>query len=52
MIVGNHAGMMVKEAKDVIKDELIAAGQAADYWETESKVVARTGDRCVVTFTD
>eukprot|EP00956_Cyclotella_meneghiniana_P021892 scaffold40578_cov72-Cyclotella_meneghiniana.AAC.6 len=40
------------EAKPLIKDEMIAAGQAHLYFEPESKVVSRTNDECVVASTD
>jgi leucyl-tRNA synthetase len=52
MTVGKYQGRKVSEAKPLIKDEMIAAGQACLYWEPESKVVSRTGDECVVAATD
>jgi leucyl-tRNA synthetase len=52
MTVGPHAGKKVSEAKPLIKDEMIAAGQAHLYFEPESKVVSRTNDECVVASTD
>jgi len=52
MTYGPHAGKKVSEAKPLIKDEMIAAGQAYLYFEPESKVVSRTNDECVVASTD
>ncbi|KAL9187996.1 hypothetical protein ACHAXT_006374 [Thalassiosira profunda] len=52
MTVGPYAGKKVSEAKPLIKDEMIAAGQAHLYFEPESKVVSRTNDECVVASTD
>ncbi|EED94357.1 probable isoleucine-trna synthetase [Thalassiosira pseudonana CCMP1335] len=52
MNVGPHAGKKVSEAKPIIKDEMITAGQAHLYFEPESKVVSRTNDECVVASTD
>jgi len=52
MTYGPHAGKKVSEAKQLIRDEMIAAGQAHLYFEPESKVVSRTNDECVVASTD
>lgn len=52
MQVGEHKGMKVSEAKPIIKQEMIDAGQACLYFEPESKVVSRTNDECVVASTD
>eukprot|EP00578_Thalassiosira_sp_NH16_P016934 CAMPEP_0181125480 /NCGR_PEP_ID=MMETSP1071-20121207/27075_1 /TAXON_ID=35127 /ORGANISM="Thalassiosira sp., Strain NH16" /LENGTH=1112 /DNA_ID=CAMNT_0023210931 /DNA_START=116 /DNA_END=3451 /DNA_ORIENTATION=+ len=52
MNVGPYSGKKVSEAKPLIKDEMIAAGQAHLYFEPESKVVSRTNDECVVASTD
>ena len=52
MTVGPHAGRKVSDAKPLIKDEMIAKGQAHLYFEPESKVVSRTNDECVVASTD
>jgi leucyl-tRNA synthetase len=52
MTVGPHAGRKVSEAKPLIKQEMIDAGQACLYFEPESKVVSRTNDECVVASTD
>ena len=48
MSVGPHKGKKVSEAKPVIKQEMIDAGQACLYFEPESKVMSRTNDECVV----
>ena len=52
MTVGEHAGKKVSEAKPIIKQQMIDAGQACLYYEPESKVVSRTNDECVVAATD
>ncbi|GMI13865.1 hypothetical protein TrLO_g9093 [Triparma laevis f. longispina] len=52
MRYGPHSGKKVSEAKPIIKNEMIEAGQACLYFEPESKVVSRTGDECVVAATD
>ena len=40
MLVGSQAGQRVRVAKDVVKEELIAAGAALRYWEPEFIVSA------------
>lgn len=52
MEVGPHKGKKVSEAKPIIKQEMIDAGQACLYFEPESRVVSRTNDECVVAATD
>lgn len=52
MEVGPHKGKKVSEAKPIIKEEMIEAGQACLYFEPESRVVSRTNDECVVAATD
>lgn len=48
MLVGKYAGQKVQDAKPLVRAEMIAAGQAAKYWEPESLVISRSGDECVV----
>ena len=52
MLVGDFAGMAVKDAKDKIRDRLIDDGLACTYFEPESRVVSRSGDECVVGLVD
>mmetsp|Transcript_12919 Transcript_12919/g.27866 ORF Transcript_12919/g.27866 Transcript_12919/m.27866 type:complete len:1110 (-) Transcript_12919:141-3470(-) len=52
MTYGPYSGKKVSDAKPLIKDEMIKAGQAHLYFEPESKVVSRTNDECVVASTD
>jgi len=52
MSVGPHKGKKVSEAKPIIKQEMIDAGQACLYLEPESRVVSRTNDECIVAATD
>ena len=48
MNVGPYKGEKVADVKSKIRDELIEKEQAVPYFEPESKVVARSGDECVV----
>lgn len=52
MEVGPYKGKKVSYAKPIIKEEMIAAGDAVLYFEPESKVISRTNDECVVASTD
>jgi len=52
MTIGPHKGKKVSEAKPIIKQEMIDAGEACLYFEPESRVVSRTNDECVVAATD
>jgi leucyl-tRNA synthetase len=49
MLVGSQAGKRVCDAKDIVKQEMIAAGMAATYYEPEKLVKSRSSDEeCVV----
>lgn len=52
MNVGKYAGQKVSEAKPMVKQDMIDAGDAVLYFEPESKVMSRTNDECVVASTD
>ena len=52
MTIGPHKGKKVSEAKPIIKQEMMDAGEACLYFEPESRVVSRTNDECVVAATD
>ncbi|KAJ3029257.1 UNVERIFIED_CONTAM: cytosolic leucyl tRNA synthetase [Siphonaria sp. JEL0065] len=52
LLVGQFKGKPVQEAKPLIKDYLIAEGQAFTYCEPEGQVISRSGDECVVTLAD
>ncbi|KAJ6238962.1 leucine--tRNA ligase [Anaeramoeba flamelloides] len=52
MIVKGMEDVLVKDAKDIIKDRLIKEGNAVNYCEPESEVIGRNGDKCVVALTD
>ena len=52
LLVGPHAGAAVKDAKPVIRTEMVAAGTAVPYAEPEKQVISRSGDECVVALTD
>ena len=48
MLVGDHKGKPVQEAKPLLKDTLVADGRACLYSEPEKKVMSRSGEECVV----
>lgn len=52
MIIGDYAGQKVAAAKPVIRQEMLASGDALAYAEPESRVMSRSGDECVVALTD
>jgi leucyl-tRNA synthetase len=52
MKVGDQAGLAVSEAKPIIREQMLAAGQAFIYFEPENTVISRSGDECVVALTD
>ncbi|KAK3670327.1 cytosolic leucyl tRNA synthetase [Recurvomyces mirabilis] len=47
MIYGNFAGKSVEEAKPLVRQQLIDAGDAFAYAEPEGLVISRSGDECV-----
>ena len=52
MTVGECKGMFVKDAKPIIRKQLIDRGDASPYFEPENLVMSRSGDECVVALTD
>ncbi|KAK4758384.1 hypothetical protein SAY87_019685 [Trapa incisa] len=52
MLVGEHAGTKVQEAKPLVRNMLTETGQAIMYSEPEKRVMSRSGDECVVALTD
>lgn len=52
MIVGEHSGKLVQEAKPLIREQLIKEGKAVIYREPDGEVVSRSGDTCVVALCD
>lgn len=52
MLVGEHAGKPVKEAKNLERAELLRTGAAVPYAEPENPVRSRSDDDCVVALTD
>ncbi|GFH22719.1 tRNA-synt_1 domain-containing protein, partial [Haematococcus lacustris] len=52
MTVGKYAGRKVSEVKALLRDELVAEGEAMAYSEPERQVISRSGDECVVALTD
>jgi len=52
MVVGDHKGKSVQDAKPLIRTELLSAGLAVVYKEPEKMVVSRSGEECVVSLCD
>ncbi|KAK7202742.1 hypothetical protein BZA70DRAFT_284843 [Myxozyma melibiosi] len=52
MIIGKYKGEKVEVAKNKVKEDLIAAGDAFVYNEPEGLVMSRSGDECVVSLED
>lgn len=52
MLVGEHKGAKVSDAKPLIRKMLELEGMAVPYSEPEKKVMSRSGDECVVALTD
>eukprot|EP00546_Thalassionema_frauenfeldii_P005011 CAMPEP_0178907892 /NCGR_PEP_ID=MMETSP0786-20121207/7620_1 /TAXON_ID=186022 /ORGANISM="Thalassionema frauenfeldii, Strain CCMP 1798" /LENGTH=1259 /DNA_ID=CAMNT_0020579735 /DNA_START=115 /DNA_END=3894 /DNA_ORIENTATION=- len=52
MTVGSQAGKKVEDAKELVKTELMEAGEALRYWEPEEEIKSRSGDICVIAFID
>ena len=48
MLVGNHKGKNVQEAKQIIKQELVKMSNAIIYYEPEKEIISRSGEECVV----
>ncbi len=45
---GKYAGMSVREAKDLIREELIKEGKASIFYETTRKAVCRCGGKIII----
>ena len=52
MLVGEHKGKKVSEAKPIIQSFLRNSGLAIKYMEPEKMVISRSGDECVVALCD
>ena len=52
MIIGEHKGKLVQDAKVPIKNEMVAAKEAILYMEPEKTIISRSGDECVVSLCD
>lgn len=52
MLVGNHKGKKVQDAKVHVKKELIETNQAANYYEPDALVISRSGEECIVAYCD
>lgn len=52
MIYGKYKGTKVDVAKQKVKADMVAAGQAFVYNEPESVVISRSNDECVVSLED
>ena len=52
MLVGKYAGRSVEYAKPLVREDLLASGDACIYFEPESVVMSRTGNECVISCED
>lgn len=52
MLIGNYKGSKVADAKNLVRKDLIEAGQALKYYEPGGQVISRSGDECVVSYCD
>jgi leucyl-tRNA synthetase len=52
MIIGPFVGESVSVAKEKMKELMSSEGSALCYWEPESEVISRSGDKCVVVMCD
>jgi len=52
LIIGEHKGKKVQDAKAEIKNLMIKSGEACVYYEPEKEVVSRSADQCVVALVD
>ena len=52
LTIGPHKGKLVQKAKLLVRQDMIAANQAAKYFEPEGEVISRDGDQCIVAFVD
>ncbi|CAH0492199.1 unnamed protein product [Peronospora farinosa] len=52
LMVGSQKGEKVCDAKAILRQELLDAGDGILYWEPESLVMSRSGDECVVAHLD
>ena len=52
MLVGEHKGKGVQDAKPLVRKMLLDNNQAAAYYEPESEVVSRSGEQCIVALCD
>ena len=52
MMLGSQKGKKVEVAKDLVRAEMIASGDAVVYKEPEKLVVSRSNDECVVALCD
>lgn len=52
MSIGTFKGQPVEKAKNKVRDELIARGEAFAYSEPEGLIISRSADECVVALCD
>jgi leucyl-tRNA synthetase len=52
MLIGTFKGESVQQAKEKVRDELVASGDAFLYFEPEGLVMSRSADECVVALCD
>jgi leucyl-tRNA synthetase len=52
LLVGEFAGIKVKDAKPLVKTLLLEKGFGLTYYEPEDLVISRLGDECIVALVD
>ena len=52
MVYGDFAGKSVEEAKPLVKQQLLDAGDAFNYAEPDGQVISRSGDDCIAAHLD
>ncbi|XP_022705875.1 leucine--tRNA ligase, cytoplasmic-like isoform X2 [Varroa jacobsoni] len=52
LLVGPYAGKRIQDVKKLIQNELLERKEAVFYMEPEKKIIARSGEECVVALCD
>lgn len=52
LLVGNYASKKIQDVKKSIQNDLLREGNAVLYMEPEKKIIARSGEECVVALCD
>ncbi|KAF2754237.1 leucyl-tRNA synthetase [Pseudovirgaria hyperparasitica] len=52
LIVGEFSGMLVQDAKNLVRQSLIDSHDAIEYCEPDGRAISRSGDDCVAAYLD